>query len=384
MYHNEKQSEGETTIWLTPRWLIDLIGPFELDPCAADPRPFDIAPLNFTHFEDGLSLPWERDDGHHPFVFCNPPYGTPHTGPWLERMMGHDHGIALVFARTETRPMQQALRRAKAVFFFNKRITFLKGDPPHDPGRTSGGAPSCCWPLGQRRLRASPAKRWRPTARHLCGCPLLSGRCYNWAKIEFHVLRPRGAWRLRASIRMRIIWDSVSCQLCPLHEGALVSNCMRGEGPDGAEILFVGSHPGGYEDTAGRPFIGKSGQYLDAMLTDAHIDRAASFVTNAVRCRPPLVNKKERTPTPDEINICRRYLIEEVARVRPKAIVALGDAALRALCKTSGVKAKRGQSFELHPDFGYACSRLRHLPSCCCHAHATTASHRGVRFAARR
>ena len=146
----------------------------------------------------------------------------------------------------------------------------------------------------------------------------------------------------------------MSCQLCPLHEGALLSNCMTGEGPDGAEILFVGSHPGGYEDTAGRPFIGKSGQYLDAMLADAHIDRGASFVTNAVRCRPPLVNKKERTPTPDEINICRRYLIAEVQRVRPKAIVALGDAALRALCKTSGVKAKRGQSFELHPEFGYA------------------------------
>jgi uracil-DNA glycosylase family 4 len=130
---------------------------------------------------------------------------------------------------------------------------------------------------------------------------------------------------------------------------------MKGAGPEGAEIMLVGSHPGGYEDTAGIPFVGKSGQYLDAMLTDASIDRGASFITNAVRCRPPLVNHKERPPTSDEINTCRRYLIEEVARVRPKAIVALGDAALRALCKTSGVKAKRGQSFELHPDFGYTC-----------------------------
>lgn len=147
----------------------------------------------------------------------------------------------------------------------------------------------------------------------------------------------------------------MSCQLCPLHESALVSNCMRGEGPDDAEIMFVGQGPGGYEDAAGRPFVGKSGKFLDAMLSDAHIDRAQAFVTNATRCRPPLINKKERAPTPDEINTCRRYLIEEVQRVRPKAIVALGDAALRALCKTSGVKAKRGQSFELHPEFGYVC-----------------------------
>lgn len=173
MYHNEKQSEGETTIWLTPRWLIDLIGPFELDPCAADPRPFDIAPLNFTHFEDGLSLPWERDDGHHPFVFCNPPYGTPHTGPWLERMMGHDHGIALVFARTETRPMQQALRRAKAVFFFNKRITFLQGDPPHDPGRTSGGAPSMLLAFGPTAFARITGKKMAPYGQAFVRLPLL-------------------------------------------------------------------------------------------------------------------------------------------------------------------------------------------------------------------
>lgn len=147
MYHNELSYEGLTNVWLTPRWVIDLIGPFELDPCAADPRPFDIAPLNFTEAEDGLSLPWDRDDGHHPFVFCNPPYG-PHTGKWLDRMATHDHGIALTFARTETKAMQRALAAAKAVFFFNKRITFLQGAPPHDPGPTSGGAPSCLLAYG--------------------------------------------------------------------------------------------------------------------------------------------------------------------------------------------------------------------------------------------
>lgn len=119
--------------------------------------------------------------------------------------------------------------------------------------------------------------------------------------------------------------------------------------------MVVGQGPGGYEDTAGRPFVGKSGRYLDAMLADAGIDRSASFITNATRCRPPLVNKKERAPTPEEINACRRHLIAEVLRVKPKAIVALGDVALRALTKSSGVKAKRGQSFELHAEFGYAC-----------------------------
>jgi hypothetical protein len=151
LYHNELANEGLTNVWLTPRWLIDLIGPFGLDPCAADPRPFDIAPLNFTEFEDGLSLPWERDNGHNPFVFCNPPYG-PHVGKWMDRMIAHDHGIMLTFARTETKAMQLGLRKSKGVFFFNRRINFLTGYPPHEPGHINAGAPSCLLAFGPLAL----------------------------------------------------------------------------------------------------------------------------------------------------------------------------------------------------------------------------------------
>ena len=161
MYHNELQYEGLTNVWLTPRWLIDAIGPFELDPCAADPRPFDIAPRNITQAQNGLDTAWEDGEGHKPFVFCNPPYG-PNTGLWLARMAEHDHGIALVFARTETKAMQRALRDCDAVFFFNKRITFLRGEPPHEQGPTSGGAPSCLLAYGPEaygRLVRSPLAR---------------------------------------------------------------------------------------------------------------------------------------------------------------------------------------------------------------------------------
>lgn len=130
---------------------------------------------------------------------------------------------------------------------------------------------------------------------------------------------------------------------------------MKGSGPDDAEILIVGQGPGAREDIAGTPFVGKSGKFLDLMLADAGLDRSRLFVTNATRCRPPLIDKKERAPTPEEINACRRYLIEEVQRIKPKAIIALGDAALRALCKTSGISSKRGQPRPLHPDFGFVC-----------------------------
>ena len=146
MYHNELQYEGRTNVWLTPIEIIMRLGPFDLDPCAADPRPFDIGTkLNYTEKENGLKLKWPKDH----FAFCNPPYG-PHAGTWLDRMADHNYGIALTFARTETRAMQRALKKCSAIFFPDKRITFLTGDPPHGPGHTSGGAPSCYIAFGER------------------------------------------------------------------------------------------------------------------------------------------------------------------------------------------------------------------------------------------
>ncbi len=59
---HEKPFEGATNVWLTPRDIIDGLGPFDLDPCAADPRPFDIAATNYTEAQDGLLslLAWLR------------------------------------------------------------------------------------------------------------------------------------------------------------------------------------------------------------------------------------------------------------------------------------------------------------------------------------
>lgn len=113
---------------------MDELGPFDLDPCAADPRPFDCATVNYTEADDGLSKPWRG------FVWCNPPYG-PWVGTWLERMRQHAHGIALVFARTETKAMQAALHAADAVFFLAGRLKFLRGKPPFDSDNNAG-APS--------------------------------------------------------------------------------------------------------------------------------------------------------------------------------------------------------------------------------------------------
>ncbi|MGB8842305.1 MAG: DNA polymerase, partial [Aliidongia sp.] len=78
-------------------------------------------------------------------------------------------------------------------------------------------------------------------------------------------------------------------------------------------------------------------------------------LTNAIRCKTPRVNKIQLAPTPFEINTCRVHLKNEIHERKPRLIIALGDTALQSLCKTSGIKAKRGNTLPLHPDFEYEC-----------------------------
>lgn len=135
---------------------------------------------------------------------------------------------------------------------------------------------------------------------------------------------------------------------CALGEGA-VTPCIQGTGPDTAPYLVVGQNPGGREDLIGAPFVGPSGTILRGMLADAGFKEGEYRLTNAVRCRTP----RNRPPSPTEISACRPHLIEEIQRVQPKAIIALGDVALRALTRMGGLGGRRGRSVPLHAEFGY-------------------------------
>ena len=114
--HHSARSMNEE--WLTPPEILKELGPFDLDPCAPVIRPWEMAAQHYTAEENGLSLPWTG------FVWANPPYGK-HCAVWLERMAEHDHGIALVFARTETEMFQEHIWPcADALFFLHGRIHF--------------------------------------------------------------------------------------------------------------------------------------------------------------------------------------------------------------------------------------------------------------------
>lgn len=127
--------EGVTTdSWITPRWILERVGPFDLDPCACTPQPWPTAERMVTEEEDGLLQPW------HGFVWCNPPYGRA-LGIWLERMAIHNNGITLIFARTDTRAFHDHIWPvASTMLFLCGRVTFAmpSGEFPSQ-GHNSGG-----------------------------------------------------------------------------------------------------------------------------------------------------------------------------------------------------------------------------------------------------
>lgn len=120
--------------WLTPPSIISDLGEFDLDPCAPIDRPWNMADLHYTVKDNGLSLPWFGR------VLCNPPYGL-EAARWLERLADHGNGIALIFARTETRMFfDHVWSKASALLFIEGRLYFHHVDGSR--AKANAGAPS--------------------------------------------------------------------------------------------------------------------------------------------------------------------------------------------------------------------------------------------------
>ena len=121
--------------------------------------------------------------------------------------------------------------------------------------------------------------------------------------------------------------------------------------------MFVGEQPGDQEDLAGRPFVGPAGQLFDAALEKAGIDRAAVYVTNAVKHFKFVARGKRRIhnkPDGGEIEACRWWIEHERTLIRPPVTVALGASAARSLLeKTVTISRVRGSPLRL--DDGSEC-----------------------------
>lgn len=126
-----------TDSWITPKWLLDRLGAFDLDPCACDPQPWPTASRMLTERDNGLMCPWAG------MIWCNPPYGKA-LGVWLERMAMHNNGVALIFARTDTRAFHDHVWPvAHSILFLKGRLTFCQPTGVPAPNGHNSGGPSC-------------------------------------------------------------------------------------------------------------------------------------------------------------------------------------------------------------------------------------------------
>ncbi|NWG45562.1 MAG: uracil-DNA glycosylase [Alphaproteobacteria bacterium] len=128
---------------------------------------------------------------------------------------------------------------------------------------------------------------------------------------------------------------------CPLAEG---SRLVFADGNPAAPLMLIGEAPGAEEDRQGLPFVGRSGQLLDAMLAAIGRDRTSSYITNVLPWRPPA----NRPPTLSELLVCLPFLERHLALVAPRAVVLLGGVAAKHLLGTEeGITRLRGRWFTL-------------------------------------
>jgi len=129
-----------------------------------------------------------------------------------------------------------------------------------------------------------------------------------------------------------------SCTACAL--AATRSTVVYGEGNPLASLMIVGEGPGADEDRQGRPFVGQAGRLLDDVLAECGLDRRAVYITNVVKCRPP----QNRDPLPEEAAACKPFLDGQIARIRPRVLLCLGNVAAHLLLGTTErITAIRGQ-----------------------------------------
>jgi len=142
----------------------------------------------------------------------------------------------------------------------------------------------------------------------------------------------------------KISQDIGDCKRCRLHEQR--NRIVFGSGSEQARLVFVGEGPGADEDAQGMPFVGRAGQLLTQMIDGTAakegipIKRPDVYICNVVKCRPP----DNRTPEPDEMEICGQFLFRQLKSINPRAICALGGTAAKALLGTKeGVTRLRGK-----------------------------------------
>lgn len=209
----------------------------------------------------------------------------------------------------------------------------LRIEPP--PKKTNAGA----------RLASLPSlsKRSEPLARTETAPTTLKSIAKPAASVETPLYGDISGLP-ESSETMQDIWNDIgNCTRCPLHEGR--TQVVHTVGNYNADLMFIGEAPGADEDAKGEPFVGRAGQLLNKIIEAIGLAREEVCIGNINRCRPP----GNRQPTLPEAHTCKPFLLREIAVVRPKVIVVLGNTALHNLLDTKvGITRMRGQFHEYY------------------------------------
>ena len=133
------------------------------------------------------------------------------------------------------------------------------------------------------------------------------------------------------------------CHNCSLAKSR--TQTVFGTGNEQADLMLIGEAPGAEEDRQGRPFVGKAGRLLDAMLYAIGFDRKQVFICNVLKCRPP----NNRDPKSEEVEACSLFLTAQIDIVKPKVILALGRFAAHRLLHTEAPVYKMRETSNVLP-----------------------------------
>ena len=128
-----------------------------------------------------------------------------------------------------------------------------------------------------------------------------------------------------------------NCQKCRLAQSR--TNPVPGEGPEDAELMFIGEAPGFHEDRQGRPFVGAAGRFLEELLASIGLRREEVYICNVIKCRPP----GNRDPLKDEIEACAPYLDRQIKLIKPRLIVTLGRFSLGHFVPKASISKMHGK-----------------------------------------
>ncbi len=146
---------------------------------------------------------------------------------------------------------------------------------------------------------------------------------------------------------LRVVRDEVvALSSSPLYAERVKNKVFPviGEGSHDARVMFVGEAPGKNEAESGRPFVGKAGKILDAMLAAAGINRPDVYITNIVKDRPP----SNRDPLPEEIKSYGPFLDRQIDIIQPRVIATLGRFSMEYIMRLMGLESQLVTIGKLH------------------------------------